>query len=289
MNREKAFQAMDGLDDRYIEEAIRYAPGAAAGAPERIVHMKKKRIITLALVAALLLAIGVTGYATGAFSMLTRQPDPSETFRISWSENPSGYIEWTDAKLAVTFPDTAESKEIEFRPGWLPYELPTEMRGCHPWQDLSADTWFSRLTSEELAFVDAPHGVPEFKGMMQPLLIESYSMSMFNNGGAMLLLYYTPDEIHEEHWDEQGVDVMYFHATQHFDPVPEFNMPERTVEQNIVVLSNAEGGWVVRLAGEIGMDELLKVSRNLEIRETGKTLTYEDFENHYLFFDGGVG
>ena len=289
MNRDRFFQALSGLDDRYVAEAIRYAPGDASGASERIVKMKARRIITIALAAVLILALGVTGYATGFFSMLTRQPDPEETFRINWSENPSGYIEWSAAKLAVTFPETAESKEIEFRPGWLPYELPSQLRGCHPWQDLSADTWFQRLSSEDLAFADGPQSVPAYRDMMQPLLIETYSMSMFNNGGAMLLLYYTPEEITEEHWDEQNVDVMYFHATQHFDAVPEYNMPERTIGENIVVLSNAEGGWVIRLAGEISMDEMLEVARNLEVRETGKTMSYEDFENHYLFIDGGVG
>ena len=289
MNRDRLFQALSGLDDRYIAEAIRYAPEDASGASERIVKMKTKRIITIVLAAVLLLALGLTAYATGFFGMQTRTPDPSETFRINWAEDPKGYIEWTDAKLAVTFPETAESKDVEFRPGWLPYELPSELRGCHPWSNLSAETWFSRLTSEDLASADGPNTVAEFKDMSQPLLIEKYAMSQFNNGGAMLLLYYTPEQITEEHWDGQDVDVMYFHATQHFDAVPEYNMPERTLEQNIIVMSNAEGGWVVRLAGEIGMDEMLKVARNLEIRETGEILTYEDFEDHYLFFDGGVG
>ena len=66
MNGEKVFQAITDLEDRYIEEAICYAPGNAAGAPGRIVHMKKKRIITLALAAALLLALGVGAYAANA-------------------------------------------------------------------------------------------------------------------------------------------------------------------------------------------------------------------------------
>ena len=66
MNREKLFRALSDLDDRYITEAIRYAPEDASGASERIVHMKKKRIITFALVAALILALGVTAYAVNA-------------------------------------------------------------------------------------------------------------------------------------------------------------------------------------------------------------------------------
>ncbi len=66
MNRDKVFQLLGELDDRYIEEAIRCAPEEASRAPERIVNMKKKRIITLAVAAALLLALGITAYAVNA-------------------------------------------------------------------------------------------------------------------------------------------------------------------------------------------------------------------------------
>lgn len=66
MNGEKVFQAITDLEDRYVEEAICYAPGNAAGAPGRTVHMKKKRIIRLALAAALLLALGAVSYAVNA-------------------------------------------------------------------------------------------------------------------------------------------------------------------------------------------------------------------------------
>ena len=62
MNREEAFQALSELDDRYIAEAARYAPGEASGSPERTVYMKKKRMITLALAAALILSLGMVAY-----------------------------------------------------------------------------------------------------------------------------------------------------------------------------------------------------------------------------------
>ena len=279
MNREKAFEALSDLDDKYVAEAIRYSPEEAVGSPERIRPMKK-RIITLALAAVLLLALGVTAYAAIS-AMSHRIPDPEETFRLSWDDNPSGYCDWTDAKLVVTFPETAESKEIEFRPRWLPKEM----------SSLQTGDWRSRLTAEKLCLNGGggSSAVPAYDNMVNPLLIDVYAMSQFNDGGAMLLLYYTPGEIIEEHWDELNVDVMRFHCTQHLDAVPEFNVPERTLEQDIIILANNEDGWVIRLCGENGMDELLKVAQNLEIRETGKLLTAGDFENKYLFMDGGVG
>ena len=270
MNREKLFDALADVDEAYIAEALRYSPEAASSSSERIVHLKKKRMISFALAAALILALGVAAYAVFS-TYSTRVPEPEETFRINWAENASGYIEWTDAKLAVTFPDTAESKQIEFRPGWLPDEL-SELKRTRP---------LSRLTAEELAYK-----YPDLSGG-QPLLIESYSMSMFNNGGALLLLYYTPGEIIEEHWDEQNVDVMRFHCTMTLEA--NAYAPERTLEQDILLMSNPEAGWIVCLNGEIGMDELVKVARSLEIFETGTALTYDDFENHYAFMDGGVG
>ena len=63
MNRELLSKAVGGIDDRFIAEARFSVPEDASGASERIVHMKKKRIISLALAAALILALGTAVYA----------------------------------------------------------------------------------------------------------------------------------------------------------------------------------------------------------------------------------
>ena len=63
MNREQLSNIISGLDDRRIAEAIRYAPEEAYVSSERMLYMKKKRLITLALAAALILALGITSYA----------------------------------------------------------------------------------------------------------------------------------------------------------------------------------------------------------------------------------
>lgn len=275
LNSLTLLRAMNGI---YEEDVV--MAGNSYFDEKQAKHLKTKRIISFALVAALILSLGIAAYA--AFSSMThRVPKKSEKFRISWEEGPTGYVEWSDAKLAVTFPETAESKEIEFRPGWLPDEMAS----------LKDGSWRSRLTAEKLAFSGSPQTkIPAYQDMMQPLLIETYYMSQFTGGGALLLLYYQPEEIIEEHWGEQDVDVMRFHCTEHFDARPEIGMDEYTLEQDIILMSNADAGWVVRVCGEIGMDQLVKVARNLEIRETGKVLTCDDFEgNHFAFMDGGVG
>ena len=275
LNSLTLLRAMNGI---YEEDVV--MAGNSYFDEKQVKHFKTKRIISFALAAALILSLGIAAYA--AFSSMThRVPKKSETFRISWEEGPTGYVEWSDAKLAVTFPETAESKEIEFRSSYLPDEMSSLQNG----------SWRSRLTAEKLALSSSPQSkIPAYQDMMQPLLIETYYMSQFSDGGALLLLYYTPEEIIEEHWDELGVDVMRFHCTEHFDARPEIGMDEYTLEQDIILLSDADAGWVVRVCGEIGMDELVKVARGLEIRETGKVLTCDDFEgNHFAFMDGGVG
>ncbi len=274
LNSLTLLRAMNGIHEEDVVMA-----GNSYFDEKQVKHFKTKRIISFALAAALILSLGIAAYA--AFSSMThRVPKKSETFRISWEEGPTGYVEWSDAKLAVTFPETAESKEIEFRPSYLPDEMSSLQNG----------SWRSRLTAEKLALSGSPQSkIPAYQDMMQPLLIETYYMSQFSDGGALLLLYYTPEEIIEEHWDELGVDVMRFHCTEHFDARPEIGMDEYTLEQDIILLSDADAGWVVRVCGEIGMDELVKIARGLEIRETGKVLTCNDFENHYAFMDGGVG
>ena len=66
MKRVNIFAALSGLDDRYIAEAQRYAPADADSAPERIVHMNKKRVVTFLIAAVLMLTLSVSAFAAHA-------------------------------------------------------------------------------------------------------------------------------------------------------------------------------------------------------------------------------
>ena len=63
MKREQLSEIIGNLNDRQIDEAYQFDPDRCGRSPERIGTMKVKRIITLALAAALILALGVTGFA----------------------------------------------------------------------------------------------------------------------------------------------------------------------------------------------------------------------------------
>ncbi len=93
MNREKAFQALNALDDRYIAEALRYAPEGAAGASERSASMKSKRIVTLALAAALILALGAAAWAIGLSIHRQRQQELRQELQVD-ENRVEDYVEY---------------------------------------------------------------------------------------------------------------------------------------------------------------------------------------------------
>lgn len=64
MKREAISAVIGGIDERHIAEAAQFEPARCAPSPERIEHMKTKRLITLALAAALILSLSIAAYAT---------------------------------------------------------------------------------------------------------------------------------------------------------------------------------------------------------------------------------
>lgn len=103
MKRETISLALDRLDDRHITDTVSFSPQTIQRSPERIVHMSKKRIITFALAAALMLALGITAYAIwGAPRSTGTHPMPKMAEYASLSALPK--IE-KDVGYPVTAPE----------------------------------------------------------------------------------------------------------------------------------------------------------------------------------------
>ncbi len=92
MKRETITLMLNSMDDRYINEAAVFDPESIQEPPERIVHMKK-RIITFALAAVLMLALGITAYAIWSIHA-ARQQEIKADLKIEES-NVSSYTEYT--------------------------------------------------------------------------------------------------------------------------------------------------------------------------------------------------
>ena len=65
MNQELLWKAFGDIDERFVAEAVRPLSAAAPAAPEKVVHLNRKRIITFALAATLLLSLGIAGWSAG--------------------------------------------------------------------------------------------------------------------------------------------------------------------------------------------------------------------------------
>ena len=91
MKRELLSKAFGDIDESFILEAYCPVSEDASGSPERIVHMKK-RIITFALAAALMLALGITAYAVWSIHA-ARQQELKADLKIE-ENNVSSYTEY---------------------------------------------------------------------------------------------------------------------------------------------------------------------------------------------------
>lgn len=103
MTQEDVFQAIAGIDERFIAESARYAPEAAAGAPERIVRMRKKRIFSLALAAALILGLGTAAYAISVSIHRQRQEELRQELKID-ENHVADYVEYPVAEAPEDAP-----------------------------------------------------------------------------------------------------------------------------------------------------------------------------------------
>ena len=83
MKRETISLALNRLDERHISDTVVFSPGAMQDSTERIVFMKKKRMITFALAAALMLALGITAYAIAGIPRWTATHAMSNTGEYS--------------------------------------------------------------------------------------------------------------------------------------------------------------------------------------------------------------
>ena len=135
MNRELLSKALCEIDERYIAEAYRPVPEAASGSSERIVPMKKKRIITFALAAALILALGAMAYAADLFGLKALLITSG---RFANTEDPDrGYLSITQPQAVPEEMDAAVREKIdhsakawaEWR-AWCEENAPREPESC---------------------------------------------------------------------------------------------------------------------------------------------------------------
>ena len=104
MTREKASTMIDGLADRHIDAAARYAPPSVSFASERrpaVVRPAARRLIPVAAVVALILAMGIAAYAAD----LTGFRQIVQVWRGAEPQAAELWDTDTEGTYALVFPD----------------------------------------------------------------------------------------------------------------------------------------------------------------------------------------
>jgi hypothetical protein len=70
---------------------------------------------------------------------------------------------------------------------------------------------------------------------------------------------------------------------------PIFRLMVTALAIGAIVISVKTASDAKTVKGQIGEEQLRKVTENLEFRPTVNSLRYEDFDSHFVFFDAGVG
>ena len=296
MNTEKLLDAMNEIEESFKTEALLrngYLSDAESSVKEisemndLSKHLKttakksSKRILTIALAACLVIALAITAYAVGLFTVSHRDPEPGETYSLYWPDNPSGRLVWDKFNYVFEFDGPDECAEIKFKEGWLPF-APDE--GVNSWFT-DEEGWRTTLISEGAPEVD--HTSENF----QPYRVDVFYASQFKIDGAMILMYQTPETIISEQWGEH--QVLKFHATQHFDAVDDddrgIHTPERNLDYYYVILFSPDEGYVIVVCGTSDMETVEHVAKDLQIKKTGNRLSSTDFEQNCVFIDVGQG
>lgn len=137
MKREIISEALNALDERHISDTAVFAPASAQSSQERSAGVKTKRIITLALAAALILALGAAAYASDIFGLKTMAIDLEQQANIipenTMSEIPDHTIISVSQPQAVEDTvDAAIREKIEnSAKAWAEWEAWRKENGIH--------------------------------------------------------------------------------------------------------------------------------------------------------------
>ncbi len=126
MKREQLSDIIGAIDDRQIAEAYRFDPALCGRSPERIGNMKAKRIVTLALAAALILALGVGAYAVynrRVQDLVMKAPEPEADVEIVGGEENIAVVAEGEIALVDENGDPLPAPEPEAEePQAVPYD-----------------------------------------------------------------------------------------------------------------------------------------------------------------------
>lgn len=210
-----------------------------------------KRAFTLALAAALLLALGVTAYAAGLFGMHVEPATEADLAPGAYYlRDEAGNIDYEAGMqlpadgLSFTWDSAAPVYKVEFRPGWLP-EAPN-----HVWRDGVEVGWNAEDWQRYLYRDSGPSGSYGDLGI-------AYQISLcYAQSGFRATLYGEYQLVETDTWGDLRVTKV------------EMLYNEMRGPENYVILFSESQGYMVVIGGSDDLETLEHIARELEIRQT---------------------
>ena len=260
----RLLEAMNGIAGETVLKTQSFLENQRA----RSRYRKRRAVRTLLLAAVIASLLGVTAYAVAQFTMKGRAAGEGERFAWAYDDVTGSW----KASYVFTFEGPAECREIVFKAGWAPSE------DYWWWPEPDEDGWSTLLEAREL--YDEEHHV-----YLPACVIDICYGAQCTDGGALILMDFTPQEIVEEDW-EGGVKAYKFQAV-----AGHAIDREQTVfpTGNFVILFHPEQGWVVGVRGYDSMENLEGIARGLEIRQLDTVVRQEDFVRNVEFGDIYIG
>ena len=272
MRPEVISEAINNISDEYKLEALElHNQATVSEVTNMTTHKSTKRFVGVGIAASLTLALGITAFATDFFGIRTRDAEPEETLEVVYTVDGEGpqTITYDTVSKYVSFDGPTTCNKVEYMLNYLPDGFTHDDWGNPTgWKDGRAQ------------FFDANYNVYN---------VELFYTAQFGSDGFMFF----DDEISDTEQTSIGeYDAIKMRGHREGDIV----IPDGIVtdddthyayDECYIVMQHPDG-YIFFLAGD-DMDELETIAENIEIRQTGGTISYDESENHSWYMCNGVG
>lgn len=267
MKRDVMSDALNNISEEYIDEALGLHRSEVVSEMGDMNTKKVRRRFGVAVIAAVLvLAFGVSAYATDLFGLFSKEPEPGETITINYDiadYDEEGNeldtvtheeVEYSDITKIINLKGPQTSSKVEFKANYLPGGYDTNFGNENDWNS------FMQGESE--------------RGDYNIRLV--YSADLGDDGRL-----FTMDIVKEEtSYTEGEYDIYKLLCADNYDD-------SRSVYYYLMY--NKEKGYMIIVSGSESKEILEEIADGLEIRETGEYIEYNPNSSHDIYLSDGVG
>ena len=270
MKREVISEAVNNISEEYRAEALESHNHEVVSGSGNM----KKKIVAVAIAAAVTTALGVTAYAAISGRMSVRDAEPEETILVTQESelveytSPEGseesFVEESQELLydgvtkIFTFEGPEVCNEIEIMTTYIPEGYTADFGGPDEW-------------------TPGAQGIDYDTERMDRYNVEIHYTSELGPDGSMFMM----DDFDSES-EEQDGDFTIYRLSGTCAGIPDWPV-------NYYVMYNNVEGYIIVITCNASMEECEAIADGLEIRITGNTVEYAENDIHDVLIGNGIG